>query len=140
MKTEHKKFKPFDRVLVRDAYGKWRCDIYSHYDKDENNNWVIGLGWTYDDDIIPYEGNEYLVGTTDKPEEEVILEEDELGFASDIISDDALDWDFIPFVITKEGEYPYFIRYSDFNPYDMEETKKHILYVEDGKIVRYQPE
>lgn len=35
-------------------------------------------------------------------------------------------------------QYSFFVRFSDFNPYDMEETRKHILCVRDGKIVRYK--
>ena len=32
MKTEHKEFKPFDRVLVR-ANSIWQPDLYSFYEK-----------------------------------------------------------------------------------------------------------
>ena len=66
------KFKPFDRVLVR---------------KDENDDgepdtWVISyfmdesvagyrvLNGEWFDQCIPYEGNEHLLGTTNKPKEE----------------------------------------------------------------------
>lgn len=65
-------FKPFDKVLVR---------------KDENDDgdpdtWVISyfmdesiagyrvLNGEWFDQCIPYEGNEHLLGTTDKPKEE----------------------------------------------------------------------
>lgn len=61
-------FKPFDKVLVRDDYkdSKWSCDLFSH--KNEDGLYVcIGQIW---EKCIPYEGNEHLLGTTDKIEEE----------------------------------------------------------------------
>ena len=59
-------FKPFDKVLVRSSDELfWSCDLFSHID---NGTYVcIGGGWSQ---CIPYEGNEHLVGTTDKPKEE----------------------------------------------------------------------
>jgi len=61
-------FKPFDKVLVRnkDKEG-WQSRLYDMY--------LIGLGHATQDNLcyeqcIPYEGNEHLVGTTDKPKED----------------------------------------------------------------------
>ena len=34
--------------------------------------------------------------------------------------------------------WTYAIKFSDFNPENMEETKKHILCVKNGKIIRYK--
>ena len=151
MEKEHKQFKPYERVLVRDAYGKWRCDIYSHYDKNENSHWVIGLGWTLDVDILPYEGNEHLLGNSDEPEEEIkIGDEYMIGitYNDDMLPD--LDRSFIMGKVEsliKSGDYEFFnfeystrmyaIRFEDFNPNDKEETRKHILCVRNGKVVRY---
>ena len=63
--VEHK-FKPFDKVLVYDDV--WRANFYSHYDKEEGAHMCTN-GIVYSD-CIPYEGNERLVGTTDKPKED----------------------------------------------------------------------
>lgn len=55
-------FKPFDKVLVRDALtAKWRCNIYSHYnDKDKDFPYIcVFNNFKY---CIPYEGNEDKVG------------------------------------------------------------------------------
>ncbi len=63
-------FKPFDKVLIRDNENDfWRATFFSHYNKFYNAFpycTVSGL-FAY---CIPYEGNEYLIGTTDKPKEE----------------------------------------------------------------------
>lgn len=54
--------KPFDRVLVRDTYdSEWQCDLFSHY-RDEEHIVCVGGECYYD--MIPYEGNEHLLGTT----------------------------------------------------------------------------
>lgn len=60
-------FKPFDKVLVRyDDQHVWQIDFFSHY--------VRGVECPYKcltrdfNQCIPYEGNEHLLGTTDKPE------------------------------------------------------------------------
>lgn len=60
-------FKPFDRVLVRDnKLDIWIVNIFSHKSDNSFSYVTIGGSWKY---CIPYEGNEHLVGTTDKPEE-----------------------------------------------------------------------
>lgn len=68
-KPEHE-FKPFDKVLVRDnSRDYWRIDFFSHMNRDRNNVPFCCLNdyWAI---CIPFEGNEHLVGTTDKPEAE----------------------------------------------------------------------
>lgn len=58
--------KPFDKVLVRDDNdAEWKCDFFS---KISNNGYYdcINSWWSQ---CIPYEGNEHLLGTTNKPEE-----------------------------------------------------------------------
>ena len=60
------KFQPFEKVLVRDvsAGDGWRASFFSHY----HGGRPVGInGWMYDF-MIPYEGNEALLGTTDWPE------------------------------------------------------------------------
>ena len=60
------KFKPFDRVLVRDADSDaWRIQFYSH----PYGELHACLNGVYVQ-CIPYEGNERLLGTTDGPEPE----------------------------------------------------------------------
>lgn len=64
------KFKPFDRVLVRDCdidNKVWRCSIFSHYDVLNERFSCVNGSWKQ---CIPYEGNEDLVGTTNKPKED----------------------------------------------------------------------
>lgn len=65
-------FKPFDRVLVRDDdEDTWRIGIFSHM-LECNPVYpycvicTTSAPWTQ---CIPYEGNEHLFGTTDKPKD-----------------------------------------------------------------------
>lgn len=69
-KWQHKlikqKFKPFDKVLVRNKPNeKWLINIFSHYD-NENKDYpyvcLLNSCYSY---CIPYEGNEYLVDKND---------------------------------------------------------------------------
>lgn len=61
-------FKPFDKVLVRDKEtAAWQIDLYEKCEKSLSSRCYCCLvsSWEY---CIPYEGNEHLLGTTDKPE------------------------------------------------------------------------
>lgn len=61
-------FKPFDKVLVRDALiDKWRCSLFSHFSPFPNNEFKYRCIESVYKYCIPYEGNEHLVGTTDMP-------------------------------------------------------------------------
>lgn len=56
------RFKPFDKVLVRDLeIQKWRCNIYSHYKEGPLPYACVDGEYRF---CIPYEGNEHLLGTT----------------------------------------------------------------------------
>lgn len=59
-------FQPKEWVLVRDDDKEpWKLNIFSHKE-DDDMFWCVS-GWYYQ--CIPYEGNEVLLGKTDKPEE-----------------------------------------------------------------------
>lgn len=59
--------KPFDRVLVRDSDDcNWTCDLFvKRYASREYEYVCVSEGWKQ---CIPYEGNEHLLGTKNKPE------------------------------------------------------------------------
>jgi hypothetical protein len=63
------RFKPFQKVLVRDGEcERWRCAFYSHYEEVSNScktykHITTGSHYNY---CIPYEGNEHLVGEVGK--------------------------------------------------------------------------
>ena len=60
-------FKPFDRILVRNNNtDSWKADIYLGY--DENNPFPYICTRTNYNICIPYEDNEYLLGTINYPE------------------------------------------------------------------------
>lgn len=63
--TTKYEFKLFDKVLVRDEDDEiWDWDMFSLcYD---GKYWCIG---GVKQQCIPFEGNEHLLGTTDKPKE-----------------------------------------------------------------------
>lgn len=67
METKKSEFNPFDRVLVRNEnYGRWQSALYDQYlsYKGDYPHHVIGdVSYAQ---CIPYEGNEHLLGTTDK--------------------------------------------------------------------------
>lgn len=215
MKPKHKEFKPFDKVLVRDSIAlnaAWHCDFYSDYNysiaDEENRHYTVSGGRYTDNNILPYEGNEELVGTTDEPqiplsekeiqdaywknctekEKEnlrksynVFLKDDERGklilektcgkhnlqddFPDEEVklekgerivcnNDVELLMEGVGFITTYSflstdvfftgtgrfihADYNYAIRFSDFNPDDMEETKNHILCVMNGKVLKYK--
>lgn len=67
-KEQHKlikqEFKPFEKVLVRDDTNKeWSIDLFSYYDEEDKNFPYVCMYIHYRY-CIPYEGNEYLLGTT----------------------------------------------------------------------------
>ena len=66
-KVIKQKFKPFDKVLVKNnAKEKWSINIFSYYDKEDKNYPYACLNEHYYY-CIPYEGNEYLVGSSINP-------------------------------------------------------------------------
>lgn len=67
-KSKHK-FKPFNKVLVRDFDDEeWEPQLFSRERAHEFRIYGTLSGEAYAQ-CIPYNGNEHLVGTTDKPEE-----------------------------------------------------------------------
>lgn len=55
------KFKPFEKVLVRDSKAsEWRANLFS-YKNINGPYYCVYTSWNY---CIPYEGNEHLLGTT----------------------------------------------------------------------------
>ena len=60
-------FKPFDKVLVRvNLDGVWKPRLYSNKCTDGSYAHYCQDGRSYGE-ILPYEGNEHLAGTTDNP-------------------------------------------------------------------------
>lgn len=67
-KEQHKltkqEFKQFDKVLVRNATNeKWSINLFSYYDEENKIFPYVCLDGSYIY-CIPYEGNEYVLGTT----------------------------------------------------------------------------
>ena len=67
MDLKEHQFKPFEKVLVRDSYeDEWRASFFSNIREGYAKYVTTGLVWKF---CIPYEGNEYLLGTTNNVEE-----------------------------------------------------------------------
>ena len=62
LESAEPEFKPFDKVLVRDEGERWRACLFSHI-IEAGVYCASGMHWKY---CIPYEGNEHLLGTTNK--------------------------------------------------------------------------
>lgn len=69
---KHKEFKPYQKVLVKELVGRhceksvWLATEYSYYDEDLKQHYCINTYGFDDDEIMPYEGNEDMVGKTIK--------------------------------------------------------------------------
>ena len=155
MENKHKEFSPFERVLVRYKMAdgnNWITDLYSHWNGIYHI--CVGMGRACDDDIIPYEGNEHLVGTTQEPEGEIELEKGEPIVALMSLSlsgaNDPSNYTVAIFsrvrkadngkyfiADTKEVMWDYAIKFKDFDPLNMKETLKHMFYPRNGKLVKY---
>lgn len=67
VKEPKRPFKPFQKVLVRDAKDAvWKADYFSHYEEGDKTYQYNCVGSFYKS-CIPYEGNEHLLGTTNNP-------------------------------------------------------------------------
>lgn len=64
--TQPIQFQPFQRVLVRDKdAGRWTTALYGYPNADsDGRHKCCGGIWRY---VLPYEGNEHLLGTTESP-------------------------------------------------------------------------
>ena len=61
-------FKPFEKVLCRDYDDDiWRANLFSHNAPGLSFPYYV-CGGNFYKQCIPYDGNEQLVGTTNKPE------------------------------------------------------------------------
>lgn len=146
MGNKHKQFNAFDKVLVKAFNGKWKCSFYSHWDEDFGKHITTANVSYHDYETLPYEGNEHLVGTRQESEEEIELKEGEWIMCASGIYNDASEWVLRQFALTREtvflvvngGYWSYAVCFKNFNPEDMKETKKHILCVKNGKVVRYK--
>lgn len=59
----NKEFKPFDRIIV--LHGLWMAAFFSHYKDDDYVSTTVGV--YHKDNVLPYEGNESLLGTDKNP-------------------------------------------------------------------------
>lgn len=139
-----KQFNPFDKVLIRPYGLTWKCALYSHKDKRGIHHMVHG-DMVNDRNIITYESNEHLINTDGKPEEEITLAEGELIICSNstIALKEGIGLVSHYSDIRNEGiilknntSYYFCIPMSKYNPDNLAETRKWILAVKNGKLVK----
>lgn len=141
-----KKFKCKDEVIVRlkESGRSWFYGVVSHSD-DASVVLSGGFRHPYERyDVLPYVGNEHLVGTDCEQEEEVVLEGGELVYGFDNIEElEDVDMILGKFKCIEDNslfvnDYPfsYCLPFSKFNPDDIESTRKEILTVRNGKLVK----
>ena len=99
-------FEPDQLVLVRGSeHTNWDLAHYSYCVVKEGKATFHHLqGWTLlfrDDEIIPYSGNEHLLGTTDSPKPKWEPKPGELV----AVSDDGVTWEASIFTVGKDGKF-----------------------------------
>lgn len=140
-----KTFKPFDKVLYRiNKRQSWTPSFYQY--GNDVCNFVLGnITSIKNENILPYKGNEHLVGICDEPEEEIHLAVDELVMVSDSLSGIKAGTGFVYnysniinkiIVLTNGIGYAYCIPMSKYDPNNLEKTRKWILKVQNGKLVK----
>lgn len=68
LNIEVPKFKPFQKVLVRDSDNQeWRPQFFSYFRGEDSEYPYLCMGDSYKE-MIPYEGNEHLLYTTNDPD------------------------------------------------------------------------
>ena len=132
---EENKFKTGQEVLVRDDNNdKWNYSLFSHYSDNVNYPFTLINGMLYAQ-CISYQGNEYLVGTTDSLKEDLPI--DTPVMACNVLT----DWRFGYYagdnnISTRKsntlGEgnsylinLNYIIPFDKFNPNDIEGSLKY---------------
>ena len=142
-----KKFKCKDEVIVRlkESGFRWFYGVISHSDDDS----VIlsgGFRHPYERyDVLPYAGNENLVGTIEDPDEKIVINEGDLVFCFDNIHQlEECDLFLGKFEYINQKQdfcvsgclWNYCIPYLKFNPNDIESTKKEVFESVNDKIVK----
>lgn len=139
------KFKCKDEIIFRydDTY-VWQYGIFSNYSED--GFCLVGAYISKNCQILPYEGNQHLVGTTDSPVQEEKLEVGEIVIVAD--TSNILEKGFGTVGVFRnvgssffcvddsefeESQYYYCIRLSDLTSPD---RKDKIMKVTNGKIVK----
>ena len=68
-KFDSKTLKPFDKILVMDSTGEWKCGMFSHINYNSRTLRYSCIGGSYTH-CIPYnDETKHLVGTTDEAPE-----------------------------------------------------------------------
>lgn len=139
--------KPYDKILCRDSEDEiWSCDFYEY---EDDTTYHTLLGGEYNKayaQVIPFEGNEELVGTNDSKAAPLITQ-DELCFGADeiepILTTSCIIGHFRGIKNDTFETDDYYMKYclpfKHFRPeLSRAELKKHILEVKDGKIQHVQ--
>lgn len=149
---EPKIFKCKDEVIYRSFENDlWTYGIYSHYDERIDRHRIDGHSIPDSWEILPFKDNKHLVGTTNSPEEEIKLEKGDVIVCSDVLEYITNGSGYIgkydkiygakkdigvSYGTGSFSHFKYCILFSKFNLNDLEATKKEILTVKNGKLVK----
>lgn len=152
METVKKIFKPFEKVLTNDYSSHsdsiWTPDFYAYSDGQKHYTVGTTVGYS-DEEIVPFEGNEWLCGNSGNPDNGVEMAEGDWLFVSQSKGTDMKYWQLARynnviyvstygycFQDTEGNAWKYAVPFDRFDPRDKNGTNKEILEVIDKKIVR----
>lgn len=99
MEQNQFKFKPFDKILVRDSnQSNWKVGIFSHYDEKSNTYVCVGSSYIH---CIPYnEETQHLIGTCKsyQPKVKEITYEVTYGFGKNLTTESYTEEEFKHFI------------------------------------------
>lgn len=87
----NKLFQPYDKVLVRMKDDRWGATFYGFFDTELKTHRLIDCAKIKDDNIIPYEGNEHLLGTANDVEPDFAIPKIDLDKFKQVLNSTAKD-------------------------------------------------
>lgn len=143
------KFSTYDKIIYRVGTSAWKPSLFGFYRNNGDSPFIIGEGYIPHDnyEILPYEGNEHLIGTKLGKNYESINVSDAI-FASDysLCESNPTLW-YGGVLLSVEDDYikvgcgnetrkaKYIVKLKHFNPLLTRNMLDHILTVKDGILV-----
>lgn len=141
-------FKPFDKIIFRQlnkSYSNvWQCGFYSHNDNGidvlASNQYLRKEIF----EILPFKGNEHLVGTSNNPNDLLVklgdlcvFTHDFSNFKTECVISIIKSFDQFTFGAALY-HWRYCIPYENYNPnLSIQELEKLAFKIEDGIVKRY---
>ena len=117
----HKHFEPFQKVLIKEwlnSKSLWLPALYSHYNAENNRHYIIGGKWAKNEDIMPYEGNEYKVGKSAKNDRNKVYDSMDLDLPS------GTKWATMNVGASKPSDFGLYFQWGDTQGYTSDQVGK----------------